>query len=243
MPWLGVVSWAPAEWKVVAGPARTQGSRAHSGVPPRPTPAGAAPRTAQRPPDPRRVAWTPGHLGSGRGGPRWATQGELRQAFPDSTKGAAFSTLFLAGSAFIQVQAKAPPSVWYPSPAPSPTSPPDPLFPCPLLGAGLSPLSGFLLSVVIPGAGPAGPPPHSTSPRATASLPSASWHQSLAGQSCAVGRGPGKAGGPQACPFPERSTSTGLVRKGSMVSEGALLVGFLEEGAFSANPEEGAGRD
>ena len=34
-----------------------------------------------------------------------------------------------------------------------------------------------------------------------------------------------------------------LVRKGSMVSEGALLVGFLEEGAFSANPEEGAGRD
>lgn len=34
-----------------------------------------------------------------------------------------------------------------------------------------------------------------------------------------------------------------LVRKGSMVSEGALLVGFLEEGAFSANPEKGAGRD
>lgn len=103
------------------------GARAHSGVPPRPTPAGAAPRTAQRPPDPRRVAWTPGHLGSGPGGARWATQGELRQAFPDSTKGAAFSTLFLAGSAFIQVQAKAPSSVWYPSPAPSPTSPPDPI--------------------------------------------------------------------------------------------------------------------
>lgn len=74
------------------------------------------------------------------GGAWWATQGELRQAFPDSTKGATFSTLFRAVSAFIQVRAKALSSVWFSSPAPSPTSPPDPIiapyFPAPSLEQG-----------------------------------------------------------------------------------------------------------
>lgn len=72
MPSLSVVSWAPAPRRGSGRPTTPVGSgggaRAHSGVPPRPTPAGAAPRTVQRPPVPRRVGWEPGHLRSGREG-------------------------------------------------------------------------------------------------------------------------------------------------------------------------------
>lgn len=135
MPWLGVALWAPAEWKVVAGPAGHSGVLRALRAPPRPTPAGAAPRTAQRPPDPRRVAWTLATWGPA-GRAAVATQGSFARLSLTPQRGPPFSTLFLAGSAFIQVQAKAPPSVWYPPQLHHPPALQTPYSPARLLEQG-----------------------------------------------------------------------------------------------------------
>lgn len=216
------------------GPARTSGSRAlrapaqaHTGW--------CGPRTAQRPPDLRRVAWTPGHLGSGREGRGGLPRGASARLSLTPQRGR-LQPLFLAGSAFIQVQAKALSSVWYPPLCPSPTSPLQTLSSLPgPLSDRLSPPPGSSLSVVSPWRQPSWSPTPFYQPRATAHslsflAPEPGWPELRRWE------GAGEAGGlSQACPFPERSTSTGLVRKGSMVSEGALLGGLPGEG-LSANP-------
>ena len=116
-----------------------------------------------------------------------------------------------------------------------------PLLPCPVFGAGPSALPGFPLSPIIPGTGPSVSPTPFYQPsghRLTCFsflAPEPGWPELRP-----VRKGLGEAGGPQARPVSERSPSTGL-RPGQNRINGlrrSSPVGFLEEGAFSINPDK-----